>query len=90
VGLGEDIVYKPAIIYPNPGNGMMRIKQPDGVSAKPMRYSVFNTTGTCLLTGISDGGTEFELNISRYPSGLYIIVLYHDGGISALKYSLIK
>jgi hypothetical protein len=86
----EDIVYKPAIIYPNPGNGMMRIKQPDDVSAKPVRYSVFNTTGTCLLTGISDGGTEFELNISRYPSGLYFIVLYNDGGISALKYSLIK
>jgi hypothetical protein len=86
----DDINYQPLIVYPNPGNGVIKIKQPDGYGIKPFKYSVFNSTGTLINSGLTDGGAETEISISGSSSGLYFIVLYLDDGIRTVKYTLIR
>ncbi len=86
----EDISYQQPVIYPNPGNGLITIRQTEGPDMKPVRFSIFNSTGTCLMNGNTDGGEEIIIDISGYPSGIYFIVLYNDYGIRTLKYSLIR
>ena len=79
-------------VYPNPGNGLIRLStdQPGNNTGKPVRYSVFNFAGICILNSITSGDYETIIDISDYPAGMYIIVLYHDDGIKTIKYSLIK
>ena len=86
----NDITYDPVIVYPNPGNGLMRIKVPETADGKSLRYGVYNIFGTCLMTGTAKAGPELELNISQYPSGIYLIVLYTDTGPRTFKYNMIR
>lgn len=75
------------VAYPNPGKGLVRL---DGIATgKPFRYSVFNSTGIPLIQNkISD--SSGVVDISSYPSGIYIIVLNLDGEIRTIRYSLIR
>jgi hypothetical protein len=79
-------------LYPNPGRGLIKITSgPQGQDlSKPLRYSIFNSAGICLLNGTSPESPETLVNISEYPAGMYIIILYLDDGIRSIKYSLIK
>lgn len=79
-------------LFPNPGNGIINISSyPEGYNAgKPLRYSVFNSSGFCLENKIPAFGTESVINISGYSSGMYFILLYFDDGIKTFKYNLIK
>jgi hypothetical protein len=79
-------------IYPNPGKGIIRISEGSTGSLlyKPLHYSIFNGSGICLLNSRTSGYSEILADISAYPPGLYIIVLYFDDGIKTIKYSLIK
>jgi len=80
------------ILYPNPGKGLIKISSGIHGSdmAKPFHYKVFNSAGICLADDISNGSSETLVDISVYPPGLYIIILYLDDGIKTVKYSLIK
>ena len=55
------------------------------------RYSVFNSS---VYADKNDQTIseihETVIDISDYPTGIYIIVLYRDDGIKTIKYSLIK
>jgi hypothetical protein len=86
----EEFSYIPFVIYPNPGNGLIRLRQNENEFIRPVRYSVFNSTGTCIINGMTTGGEEPEIDISGHSSGLYFIVFYFDSGIRTVKYSLIK
>ncbi len=86
----QDVTMPQTIIYPNPGNGRITVRQSEAPAQKPLKYSIFNSTGTCLITGNTDGSAESDIDISAYPSGLYLIVLYHQNRIQTLKYYLIK
>ncbi len=77
------------IIYPNPGKGVLNISS-DAVSSKPLHYKIFSTSGICLRDSRTTGFSETLGDISSYPAGIYIIVLYLDDGIKTIKYSLIK
>jgi len=79
-------------VYPNPGNGHIKIST-EGLTqdiAKPLHYSVFNPSGVCLLNKFTTGSAETLVDISGYPAGIYIIMVYLDDGIKTIKYSLIK
>jgi hypothetical protein len=79
-------------VYPNPGSGLIKITtglQGQDLS-KPFRYSIFNSAGICLVNKTTSGSSDALLDISAYPAGMYIIVLYLDDGIRSIKYSLIK
>jgi hypothetical protein len=86
----EDIVLPLTAIYPNPGNGRFTIRQTETTAIKPLKYSIFNSTGALVVNGFTDGSPEIRIDISKYPSGLYFIVIYRENGIQTLKYNLIK
>jgi hypothetical protein len=86
----EEVPYQPLILYPNPGNGLIKIKQTGAISAPKVKFSIFNSTGTCLMTDFTNGRDGMEINISGYPTGIYFIVLYLDNGNKTLKYTLIR
>jgi Secretion system C-terminal sorting domain len=79
-------------VYPNPGKGLIKISADIAVvlNYKPLRYSVFNTAGICLRNAVTSGSSETLADISSFPAGMYILVLYMDNGIKTIKYSLIK
>ena len=87
-----ETVNQPVILYPNPGTGIIKISTnlKDGTTYKPLRYNIFNAAGICLINDWSSGSSESLVDISSYPAGMYIIVLYLDDGIKTIKYSLIK
>jgi hypothetical protein len=79
-------------IYPNPGKGLIKISFGSQMQQyyKPVSYRIFNTSGICLADAVTSGTSETIIDISQYPAGMYIILLYLDDGIQSLKYSLIK
>jgi hypothetical protein len=79
-------------IYPNPGRGTIRIttETTGADNLKPMKYNIFNTSGVCIQSNYLPGDIENVIDISDFPSGIYIIVLNRDDWIRAIKYSLIK
>jgi hypothetical protein len=83
---------QPVIVYPNPGSGHIHILT--GIigidNNKPLHYSVYNALGTRLINDVTSGSPETSVDISGYPAGMYIIVLYLDKEIKTIKYSLIK
>jgi hypothetical protein len=87
-----EINHSPVLIYPNPGKGIIKIRSDDynNRSYKPLHYNVFNAAGIRLINAATDGYGDDLVNISDYPPGLYIIVLYLEEGIRTIKYSLIK
>jgi hypothetical protein len=87
-----ETVNLPVIVYPNPGTGLIKISSnlKDGTTYKPLRYNIFNAAGICLINAWSSGSSESLVDISSYPAGMYIIVLYLDDGMKTFKYSLIK
>lgn len=80
----------PVIIYPNPGRGILTLKGSILESNKPLRYSIFNTSGTCVLSGYTSGESELTINITDQPSGIYFIHINTPSGLKTLKYSLIR
>jgi len=82
--------YPGLVLFPNPGNGIFTVKDEGNGSGSPYRYRIFDSSGACLFTGTSNGGSELNINISGYSSGLYFIVLYRKDGIQHLKYNLVK
>ncbi len=83
-----EINHSSVLIYPNPGIGLIKIAGNE--NSKPLRYSVFNAAGICLVNNTKSGSYDTVVDISGYPAGMYIIVLYLDDGIKTIKYSLIK
>jgi hypothetical protein len=87
-----DLDNKPLILYPNPGKGLIKISRniPDLLNTRPLHYSVFNSAGICLINRLTSGSSEILVDISEYPAGMYLVILYLDDGIRTFKYSLIK
>ncbi|MBG0859787.1 MAG: T9SS type A sorting domain-containing protein [Bacteroidales bacterium] len=86
----EDIRQGSFVLYPNPGNGAFKIKDTRGNLTSPFRFSIFNSSGTCILTDRSSEGPELNIDISGYPPGMYFIVLYRDDGVRTFKYNLVR
>ena len=79
-------------LYPNPGNGRIKISNYVGIQDiyKPLHFNVFNASGICLINTTTSVSAGTLVDISEYPAGMYIIILYLDDGIKTFKYSLIK
>ena len=79
-------------VYPNPGNGLINIGtvETSSENKKPLRYSIYNSAGICITNNRTLINSGTLVDITGYPSGIYIIVLYRDDGIMKIKYSLIK
>jgi hypothetical protein len=88
----EKVIPNRVHIYPNPGNGHFKIDNgmSGQINSKPFLYSIYNSYGNCIINTRSSDDSEISIDISGYPSGIYLIVLYRDDGIKTYKYSLIK
>jgi hypothetical protein len=82
----------PVKLYPNPGKGIIKISSEyqGDVIYKPLHYSILNNAGICLVNTTASGYSETLADISEFPAGMYIIILYLDNGIKTIKYNLIK
>jgi hypothetical protein len=86
----EEIQYSELRIFPNPGNGRIKIALPDRNSSDPVNIRVYNLTGRCVLNEAFVSGDLPELDISRYPAGFYIIVINDGSRVNSVKYNLVK
>lgn len=85
-----DIVSDRLVIYPNPGNGHIKVKRNEEETMKPLCFTVYNISGSCVLTGNTTGGDIIDIDISNHPSGFYFIILHDNLGNQTFKYSLIR
>ena len=87
----NDITTSQTVIYPNPGRGFINISSDNSAgSGKQVRYSVYNSAGICIIMNkLLDPG-DTSIDITGYPPGMYIILLFRDDGIQRIKYSLVK
>jgi len=62
------------VVYPNPTTDFVNIVN---ASNHPLHYSLFNNLGQLIMNG-SSNESSIELDLSKYPKGLYLI--HVDGG----------
>ncbi len=85
----ENTGFETAVAYPNPGKGLVMVKNPERTGA-PFRYDIYNSTGARIVTGLTDGSEVMTIDITDQPQGLYLIVLYRNNSRSIMKYVLLK
>jgi hypothetical protein len=85
----ENTPAESAVVYPNPGNGIIRILDP-AFTGKQIRYQAFNSTGELIRSGVGETSEGMAIDISDQPSGLYFIILENTPVRITLKYILIK
>ncbi len=86
----ENIVYDEPVIYPNPGNGIITIRKNEEMVIEPSVFSLYNSTGKCLIKKSTAGGETINIDISSYPEGFYFILLQNDRQNFVFKYILIR
>lgn len=70
-------------VYPNPSNGLLNLEIARGSTISMVQ--VFNVSGRLMQQASGTGNTQ-QINISDYPSGMYIIrVLQEDGQTSQVR-----
>lgn len=72
--------------YPNPGNGFVNLH---GLAGMPFEYDVYNSSGLCLIKDRKSDGTGL-IDLSRFQTGLYIIMIRIDHTLISIRYSLIR
>lgn len=55
-----------------------------------MKNDRYSTSNKARLLTLNGGDSETVVDISGYPTGMYLIILCRDDGIKTVKYSLIK
>jgi hypothetical protein len=84
-------IYQPELkVFPNPGNGMVNIIVGNVINLKPVRVSVYNYAGKCIIREALFNEETITLNLTGNPSGLYLIVINNGRNTSSIKYNLIK
>lgn len=77
------------LIYPNPGNGFIAIRRMTDTQHS-VSYTVYDIAGALVMNGKTNAGDNIYIDISRYPSGIYFIILHNDNGNHVFKYNLIR
>jgi hypothetical protein len=85
----EKTNYESAVVFPNPGKGMIRINDPE-LMGKKIWYDIYNSIGTRIKTGIDDGSQVMTIDITEQSPGVYFIILHNDMVRKTFKYLLIK
>lgn len=76
-------------IFPNPGNGIIRIDGNES-SGVDINFRVISLSGSTVKTGILQASGEGIIDVSEEPPGLYIIVFKSGNRIRTVKYSKLK
>ncbi len=78
------------LIYPNPCNSHFRIMFDDRINKETFRYSIYNMMGRSVTDGIMIGAPYWIEDLSRFPSGEYILQIQSSRTISTKRFSLVK
>jgi len=75
----------PITVFPNPGNGHFRLSF-DGISnpSTTCQIFIYNAFGQVVLSTISTNNSP-EIDLSAYPSGIYILKAVHARDIYSAK-----
>jgi hypothetical protein len=85
----ENTAFETAVAYPNPGKGLVMIKNPESAGI-PYRYDIYNSTGTTIMTGLTESSDILTIDITDQPQGIYFIVLQRNNNRRIIKYVLVK
>jgi len=77
-------------LYPNPGNGLVKLIFGDGYNGEPVRIRIFNLYGSCIRDEVASSADPLNLDLLRSPPGIYLILVDHKGKIGSVKYNLVK
>jgi arylsulfatase A-like enzyme len=79
------------VIFPNPASARITIFLPFGSGASGIQYEVFDATGKMVpdMRG-SQHGSRLELDISRWPAGLYYLRAAHQGNHESASFQVIR
>ncbi len=66
-------------IYPNPTTGLLTLELFETNQSSPLTLEIFNSTGNRLITKCIDQSSHHSINLSGFPSGIYIIALTGNG-----------
>ena len=75
-------------VFPNPGSGRFTLDTRGFTSGKKLKLSILNSSGVKMAQMEINSGSENLIDISGYPSGIYIIIINDDRKISSIKYCL--
>ena len=65
-------------VYPNPVTDLMTIRFGEAVPCKPLKVNVMDVTGRAVFAE-SVSTSEFHLEVSQWPSGVYFMQIERDG-----------
>lgn len=76
------------VIYPNPSNGLFKIS-PHEIGTDS-QIKIYNPSGQLMKTVDNIKSKEIELNLSDYPTGIYVVTLKNSKGIQYKKIQKVK
>ena len=76
-------------LFPNPTNGIFKIKLPDSVADELYTITVYNMLGTQVFSE-NNYFSEKEIDLTNVPTGIYFVKLTDRNGISATTKLVIK
>lgn len=84
----EKVTTSDVKVFPNPGSGRFTLDTRGFTSGKKLNLSILNSTGVKMTQMEITSGSENMIDISGYPSGIYILVINDGRKISSIKYCL--
>ncbi len=79
LGISDNLEKDKTILFPNPSNGILYLKNSDGVNS----YKTYSQSGTMIKNGKIKNRS---IDLIGYPSGIYIVVIFNeDGNKSTIK-----
>ncbi|MBP6624188.1 MAG: T9SS type A sorting domain-containing protein, partial [Chitinophagaceae bacterium] len=85
VGINEHEMDQTIYVYPNPTNGIFTIQKQDPFNG-PSSIRILDVTGQVIYTSnFNRPTTQYTINISNQPAGIYLVELKQDEEIARVK-----
>ncbi len=72
-------------VYPNPANDCVTIRFAEALSGQPVNFVVTDVMGRKMISG-SQANSPFTMDVSRWPSGVYVIRMEQEGVWAVRKF----
>ncbi len=74
-------------IYPNPVHDILNIKIPSSINKKTIcKISIYNSLGQLFFSQLHSSNTQFQLDISVFPKGLYSCIIQNENNIKTSNF----